>query len=335
MAQPAPSTDKFMQALYDLTTLRRFAEQIARTRSASEARCEVVTLPAEASTIAPVLLLPGAFNPPTIAHLALAQESLRATPGAHVYFALGTAIINKESTERASLLDRLLLLDQIARRIGHLGVLLTNRGLYVDQAAAARASFPHVTDLFFIVGFDKIVQIFDAHYYQDRDAALRQLFSLARLLVVPRARYEAADLSALMNRAENQPFQAFIRLLPFPADYRDIASSQIRVAFQTHPEDLATSPLAQWLPPEALVFCIETGCYLPMESLPDGERIDRYGLRTALIGHALALPPAEQSALNLQRLFALATSAGEPGRTLRRWLSQPATTAPPFDLRTV
>lgn len=323
-------------ALYDLATLRRLDDLLVRVSTATEPRSTVVVAPSAAATDAgPLLLLPGAFNPPTSAHLALARSSLHAVPGARFFFTLGTTILNKEQTERASLLDRLLLLDQIARRVGDLGVLLTNRGLYVEQAAAAQTAFPQAPDLFFVVGYDKIEQIFDAHYYQDRDAALRELFSLAQLLVAPRAGHEATDVAALLDRPENQPFRAAIRLLPLSTEYRQVSSSQIRAMLQAPPSDLVASPLADLLPPETLTFYRETGCYSPPEQIPDGEAIDRYALRTALIVRVLALPPLEQATINLQRLFALALSQSEQGRQLRYWLAEPPTAAPPFALHVV
>jgi nicotinamide-nucleotide adenylyltransferase len=327
-----PSHSAFIEALYTVPALRRYTAQITRIREAEKPDIEIITPSENTAETAPLLVLPGSYNPPTTAHLALAEASLQAIPGAHLSLALGTTITDKEQTERATLIDRLLLLDQIARRIGRLGVLLTNRGLYVEQAEALHAAFPHAIDLCFVVGFDKIEQIFDARYYQDRDAALRQLFSLARLLVAPRANHEAADIAALMNRPDNQPFQASVQVLSLPVDYRSIASSQIRAALQANPSDLAASPLAQFLPPEALAFCIETGCYLPAQALPGGEIIDRYGIRTTLIARALALPEAEQSAIDLRRLFHLATSDTNEGHRLRRWLDQPEAGISPRDL---
>lgn len=329
---PTSAQDTAIAAFYDIRALRRVGGQVARARSAETAQSEIITPTGGAGDTAPLLILPGSYNPPTIAHLALAQASLHAVPGARLFLSLGTTIINKEQAERATLLDRLLLLDQIVQGRGNPGVLLTNRGLYVEQAEALRAAFPEASALHFVVGFDKIEQIFDARYYQDRDAALTQLFALASFLVAPRASHEAPDLAALLNQPANRPFQAFARLLPFPAAYRGIASSEIRAAFEANPSDLAASPLARFLPPEALAFCIETGCYLPNQRLASGEWVDRYGLRTVLIARALPLPASEQSALDLRHLFLLAISDTDAGRRLRRWLSQPAEVAAPRDL---
>ncbi len=309
--------------LYAIDALRRYARQIAQIRARPAPCIEITTPIARAAARAALLVVPGSYNPPTTAHLALAESALRALPQARLYLSLGTTIINKEQTERATLLDRVALLDEIARRRPQMGVLLTNQGLYVEQARAIRAAFPRASEIVFVVGFDKIEQIFDARYYQDRDAALAELFALARFLVAPRANHEAADIAALLRQPENQPFQAAVQVLPFPEGYRAVASSQIRAAFQTNPPAQAISSLAALLPPEALAFALETGCYAPPQPLANGEIVDRYALRATLIERALALPEDQQATLDLRGLLALAISPSDQGQRLRRWLSQP------------
>jgi nicotinamide-nucleotide adenylyltransferase len=333
MTQPFPSfAEALLTSLYSIAGIRRCARQIARVGAAATPTLEITTPAARATNAAPLLILTGSYNPPTSAHLALAEAGLQAIPQASLFLALGTTIINKEQTERATLLDRLLLLDLIARRSGQMGIFLTNQGLYVEQAKAARAAFPRASEIVFVVGFDKLEQIFDPRYYQHRDAALKDLFALARFLVAPRANHEAADVASLLSQPGNQEFQGFVRVLPFAADFRGVSSSQVRAAFQAAPPDLPPVSLAALLPPEALAFASETGCYSPTELLADGEPIDRYGLRVALIDRALALPEIEQSAINLQRLFALATCPTPEGRALRRWLRQPEAAQAPRDL---
>ncbi len=328
---PAPTGHPSLQAFYSLAALRQRARQIARLRAAETPGLEIVTPAPRAAVTAPLLLLPGSYNPPTTAHLALAQTTLQAIPQASLALVLGTTIINKEQTERATLLDRTLLLDQIARRTGQMGVFLTNQGLYVEQAKAARAAFPRASEIVFVVGYDKIEQIFDPRYYHDRDAALKDLFALASFLVAPRATHAAADVAALLRQPGNQQFQDRVQVLPFPGDYRDIASSEIRAAFLAHPADASAASLAALLPPEALLFALETGCYAPPQP-SDGEIIDRYALRTALVERALALPEADQTMLDLRQLFELATSATPQGQRLRQWLRQPAAAQAPQNL---
>lgn len=180
-----------------------------------------------------IVVFPGSFNPPTNAHLALLQQArkfaLRQSGHWQIYAALSKYSVDKEAVERMTLLDRVALLGRVLKDQGtSTGILLLNKGLYVEQARGIRAAFPQVRRLFFLVGFDKIVQILDPRYYTERDAALRELFSLAQLLVAPREAYGERELAELLARPENWPFASSIHALPLAERYRHISSSQIR-----------------------------------------------------------------------------------------------------------
>lgn len=193
-----------------------------------------------------IIVFPGSFNPPTIAHLAMLRQAHKFArrQGGHawqIYAALSKFSVDKETVERMTLLDRVVLLENVLRSQGQrVGVLLLNRGLYVEQARGMRAAFPQVRNLFFLVGFDKIVQILDPHYYTERDAALRELFGMASLLVAPRATDGKEALAALLARPENRPFARSIRPLPLEERYRNISSSQARQDQDTQTNALPT-----------------------------------------------------------------------------------------------
>src|SRR5947199_3915238 len=105
-----------------------------------------------------IIVFPGSFNPPTTAHLALlkqarqfAYQHLGAAGGQPIqlYAAMSKRIVDKERVERPLLLDRVMLLSLLLRRrLPHTGVILFNRGLYVEQAQAVRTAFPKVRKLF-------------------------------------------------------------------------------------------------------------------------------------------------------------------------------------------
>lgn len=229
-----------------------------------------------------IIVFPGSFNPPTNAHLALLQEAHefgRARGGRGVYAAMNKLTTDKETVERPLMVDRILLLETVLHaHAPHTGILLFNRGLYVEQAEAIRAQFHEVQQLYFLLGFDKIVQIFDPHYYQDRDKALRELFALAEILVAPRAGAGPAELGALLARPENAPFAGHVHALPLDASYRDISSSRVRQGASAHAQDV---------PPEVLRFIRETGAYDPPQRLPDGSTRDVYGERMEAIREAI------------------------------------------------
>lgn len=229
-----------------------------------------------------IVVFPGSFNPPTTAHLALLKQAwqyAREHGPMQIYAAISKHTTDKERVQRPLLLDRIILLETLLRHhLRHTGIMLFNRGLYVEQAEAVHSAFPRVTRLYFLVGFDKIVQIFDPRYYEDRDLALHELFDLAEFLVAPRGEAGPVALTNLLEQPENRQFARNIHGLPLSAAYRDISSTRIR-----------QSPTAyeQEVPPEVLRFMRETHAYEQPLELADGSKIDQYGERIQAIEAAL------------------------------------------------
>ncbi len=159
-----------------------------------------------------------------------------------------------------------------------LGIMLFNRGLYVEQAQGVHSAFLAVKRLFFLIGFDKIVQILDPHYYKDRDTALNELFSLAELLVAPRGNHGPAQLHALLNQPQNKPFSSHIHALPFDMTYRDFSSTRIR----EHPAEFHKD-----VPPEVQRFIQQTHAYEPQDQPSNGSGVDYYGERVKALEAAL------------------------------------------------
>jgi nicotinamide-nucleotide adenylyltransferase len=205
---------------------------------------------AAARPAATVGIMAGSFDPLTNAHLALARAARDAGGCAAVYLALSRHTVDKEARVRPTDAERALLLRQVARREPGLGVLAFNRGLYADQALAARALFPHAREIRFVVGFDKARQIFDPRYYADRDAALRQLFAHVALLVAPRANDGADVLVALLDRPENRPFRDRVRALPLDRAWADDSATRVRAAVASGD----TAALAALVPPETVAW---------------------------------------------------------------------------------
>ena len=217
-----------------------------------------------------VIVFPGSFNPPTKAHIALLKQAYhfaRMHEPMYLYAAISKHTVDKETVERPLLVDRIHLLEVVLkRRLPHVGIMLFNRGLYVEEAEAIRHSFPRVTRIFFLVGFDKIVQILDPRYYEDRDAALTELFKLAELLVVPRGNAGEHELAELLHQPQNERFARYIHTLPFNAQYRYVSSTRIRQG-----ADLQDAPQ------EVRQFMRKTRAYAPPLLLSNGSEIDYYG----------------------------------------------------------
>ncbi|MDE3229808.1 MAG: hypothetical protein KGO05_07985, partial [Chloroflexota bacterium] len=164
-------------------------------------------------------LLASSMNPLTRAHLALADAACISARLDALAWVATARTINKEDVERATLADRLMAARRLARESGD-ALLLMRGGLYVEQARAARALLSPGAHIALIVGFDKVVQIFDPRYYADRELALRELFAEAELVVAPRGDESEGALVALLAQPANRPFAAHVHFCPLAAEYR-------------------------------------------------------------------------------------------------------------------
>jgi nicotinamide-nucleotide adenylyltransferase len=243
---------------------------------------QALVVPGSPTPEGKIIVFPGSFNPPTLAHLALlkqAKQFARSHGPMHIYAALSTQITDKERVQRPILLDRIILLEAVLRKhVRHTGIMLFNRGLYVEQAEAVYRAFPEVSKLYFLIGFDKIVQIFDPRYYKDRDVALTELFELADFLVAPRGEAGPEELRMLLDRPENRNYARHVYMLPLSATYRDISSTRIRQVLSAHEQEI---------PSEVRRYIRETHVYKSPVELQDGTKIDQYGERMRAIESAL------------------------------------------------
>jgi len=271
-------------------TIQRFKTiQMLLNQLNPQAPSRALVVPGSPMPEGKIIVFPGSFNPPTFAHLALLRQAwqfARVHGPMRIYAALSTHITDKERVERPLLLDRINLLETVLRNhVRHTGIMLFNRGLYVEQAEAVHSSFPQVSNLYFLIGFDKIVQIFDPRYYEDRDLALHELVELADFLVAPRAEAGREELSILLDRPENRQYAGHVHALPLSAAYRYISSTRIR---QVH------SAREQEVPVEVRRFIRETHVYEPPVELQDGTKIDQYGERMRAIESAIKITNVEK-----------------------------------------
>ncbi len=264
-------------------TLQRFKRiQALLDQLQPEAEPRAYVVPGAPEPRNSAIVFPGSFNPPTMAHIALLKQArvfARAHEPMTLYAAFSKHTVDKEAVERPLLLDRIVLLDNILRkRLPHAGILLFNRGLYVEEAEAIQRSFPRVRRILFLLGFDKIVQIFDPHYYDDRDASLSELFKRAELLVAPRGDAGEKELSELLHLPQNERFAHFIHPLPFNGAYRNVSSTSARQG---------ANGTASEVPQEARQFMRETHAYTSPLKKSDGSEVDYYGLRVQYFQHLL------------------------------------------------
>jgi nicotinamide-nucleotide adenylyltransferase len=188
-------------------------------------------------------LVPGSFDPMTVAHAALAA-------------ALGTdltllvwspATLPKEAGPGGDPSPPLLEPeDVLASLLAWCGprpwarVTVCSHGLLADQVEAAAASFPR-SRLVLGVGSDKVLQLLDPRWYEDRDAVLERLFDRAEVVAAARA-------GQTMEVVREARWSDSIRTVRLPAGLEAISSRAVREAVRRR-EDVSAA-----VPPEILPF---------------------------------------------------------------------------------
>ena len=123
-------------------------------------------------------MYPGSFDPPTIAHLAIAEAARDQADLDRVVLAVSRVALGKQRRASGPLLqDRLAVLEAIAARLGWLGVTATDQQLIADVSAGYDAV---------IVGADKWAQIMDPVWYESPSARDAAVARLPRVLLAPR-----------------------------------------------------------------------------------------------------------------------------------------------------
>ncbi|MEZ5181609.1 MAG: hypothetical protein R2702_07025 [Acidimicrobiales bacterium] len=174
----------------------------------------------------PVGCYPGSFNPPTIAHLAVAEAAVAAAGLARLDLVLSRVALGKEDLVHPTAEERADVLRAVASRRPWLGVVVADARLIAELAQGYDAV---------VVGADKWRQVIDPAWYGDdpaaRDAAVA---SLPRVLVAPRGD----------DRPEG------VELLDVGAHHRHVSATSVRAG---------APDAAGWLLPEAADAARRTG----------------------------------------------------------------------------
>ena len=125
-------------------------------------------------------LLPGSFNPPTRAHVALAEAALAVVD--EVILVMPRTFPHK-TFEGATAEERMEMMRRITCSRRGLGAAIADRGLYIDIVREARTEYPGV-EIHLVCGRDA-AERFLTWDYGEQGAAERMLEEF-RLLVAPR-----------------------------------------------------------------------------------------------------------------------------------------------------
>lgn len=154
------------------------------------------------TTIAPRMVTrrgayPGTFNPPTIAHLAVADAARRQCGLDRVELIVSEAPLGKlRDPTVAPIEDRLATLRRVTRPYEWLTVTRTSAQLVVDIAAPYDVV---------ILGADKWAQVVDAAWYADEAARDEAVDALPHLAVAPRPPHATPAASARITVLDVDP----------------------------------------------------------------------------------------------------------------------------------
>ena len=184
---------------------------------------------------AKLAILPGAFNPPTRAHLAMADAAL--TIADEVLFALPRAFPHKEYTG-SEFETRLEWLRTALAGYPRFSLAVTEGGLFIEIAREARAAYGTSTELFLLCGRDAAERIVGWDYGEG-DGIQKQLETFELLVASRGGVYEAP--AHIRDR---------VRSIALPPELDEVSSSELRRRIR------AGEPWRD-LAPESIVHLIE------------------------------------------------------------------------------
>lgn len=165
---------------------------------------------------------PGSFDPPTVAHLAVACAAVAHAGLDRLDLVLSRTALGKQDRSACPVEDRLTVLQSVAATRPWLGVRVTDHQLLADIADGYDVV---------VMGADKWAQVLDPAWYSSSAARDEAVARLPRVLVAP--------------RAGDRP--SGVELLTLPEHLTDVSSSAVRAGRRS------------WLLPEAEALAASIG----------------------------------------------------------------------------
>jgi nicotinic acid mononucleotide adenylyltransferase len=192
----------------------------------------------------------GSFNPPTIAHVRLCEHAERHLRLDEIVWLLTVVNVDKPLFG-FPLTERLAMMTAVAQERSNWSVAACSHGRFFEKAQAVADAYPTGTQIWFLVGYDTLVRIFEPRFYPDLPMAeaLRRFFALAHLAVMPRGNADETATQQFLLRPEVRPFADRIVVLPLDPSIRWVSSTLVRHRLeQSEPvDDLVPSAVAKFL----------------------------------------------------------------------------------------
>lgn len=169
----------------------------------------------------------GSFNPLTLAHTKMVKQAQKQFKLDEMLLLIAKVNVDKE-VFGWSLAGRLLTLKHYAAEHTNFSVGICSHGRYIEKVNALQKVYPSEPELYFIVGYDTLVRIFDPKYYHDIDIELLTLFSHCNFIVANRSEINIEEIKKFLDQPAIRPFQNSINILSLPDYYAQLSSTEVR-----------------------------------------------------------------------------------------------------------
>jgi nicotinate-nucleotide adenylyltransferase len=166
-------------------------------------------------------VLGGAYNPITLAHLAMADAVVQTFQLHEVLFVL-SQIPPHKTIFGATLEQRLAMMQLAVADYPYASIGLSTHGLFIDIYQSLLAVYSQQPEVFFLTGRDAAERILTWHY-EDAPSALHQMFTSFQLIVCDREGAFRLPDNPLLS-----PYAQRIHRCPLPANYNAVSSTEVR-----------------------------------------------------------------------------------------------------------
>ncbi len=197
-------------------------------------------------------VLDASFNPLTLAHEALVHHAQNVFGFDEIVLLLAKTNVDK-ALFGADLGQRLAMMVNYANCDTQLGTCLSiaacSHARFIDKAHALRAHISPDTQIYFLVGHDTLIRIFDPRYYTDMSTELKVLFSLCHIVSANRENPSQKVFHRFMARPECAPFANRVHPLQLPPSFGNISSTEVRKRIRAGDSitDLVPESIAQFI----------------------------------------------------------------------------------------
>ena len=199
-------------------------------------------------------VLGGAYNPITLAHLAVGEAAMTHFGIDEVLFLLPQMPPHK-TIFGASLEQRLEMMRLAVADVPHAAVGLSTHGLFVDMYEGLLAVYPQRPEVFFLTGRDAAERIL-AWHYDDAEVALKRMFESFQFIVCSRQ-----GPFTLPNDPLLTPYRDRIHSCELPPQADAISATEVRERRERGLpiDDLVPGPVADYITAHKLYKAVDSG----------------------------------------------------------------------------